>query len=402
MNRTENDVEHVLDTGPGQRPRTVAVVTGTRAEYGLLRSSMEAIRRRDDLELVVVATGMHLSPRHGYTVDEIEADGFTVDRRLHTQLDGDSGLTMAKSLGIAIAGFAEVFGDLGPDVVLVAGDRDEAFAAAVAAAHMNVPVAHLHGGDSMHGAVIDDSIRHALSKFAHVHFPVSELSKGRLLKLGEEEWRITVVGAPGLDAITGGEYAPADDVLERYGFDSDEPLALVVQHPVTSDADAAGDQMRATLDALVATGVQVVLVYPNSDPGSARMVEVVEGYDLPDRFRIFRNLPREDYLGFMSAADVMVGNSSSGIIEAPSFGLPVVDVGPRQEGRERGENTISVPHDATAIRETIERCLTDESFRARVRATSNPYDRGGAGERIAARLATLDFDDRLLRKRLTY
>ncbi|WP_152042648.1 UDP-N-acetylglucosamine 2-epimerase [Salinigranum salinum] len=383
--------------------RRVAVVTGTRAEYGLLASSMREIEAHADLELRTVVTGMHLSPRHGMTVDEIEADGFAVDDRVHMQVDGDTGLTMAKSLGLGLSGLAESFGRLDPDVVLVLGDRDEAFAAGVAAAHMNVPVAHVHGGDSMDGAIIDDSIRHALTKFAHLHFPVSERSAERVERLGEEPWRITTVGAPGLDAVLTGEYTPPEEVREEYGLDPDRPLALVVQHPVTTQPEAAGDQMRATLDVVDAVDdLQVVLVYPNADAGGQRAIDVIESHPVRDHALTVRSLPRRDFLGVMAAADVMVGNSSSGIIEAPSFGLPVVDVGPRQSGRERAENVVSVPHDERRIREAIDRCLTDDAVSARAASCDNPYDYGGAGARIVARLADVDLDDRLHRKRLTY
>lgn len=385
----------------GDDERRVLVLTGTRAEYGLLRSSMEAIRERGGLALQVVATGMHLSPRHGRTVEEIREE-FTVDREVLMQVEGDTGKAMAKSLGIGTSGLAEAFASLDPDVVLLLGDRDEALAGALAAAHMNVPVAHVHGGDSMHGAIIDDSIRHAITKFAHVHFPVSELSADRIERLGEEPRRITTVGAPGLDDVLAGEYDDPASVLERHGLDPEEPLLLVVQHPVTTRPEEAGEEMAATLDAVGSFDAQAVVIYPNSDAGGDRIIDEIESREFGERVRTFRSLPRREYLGVMAGADAMVGNSSSGVIEAPSFSLPVVDVGPRQEGRERAENTLSVPHETDAIREAIERCLTDETFRERVRNCENPYDYGGAGERICERLAAIELGEDLLRKRLTY
>jgi UDP-N-acetylglucosamine 2-epimerase (non-hydrolysing)/GDP/UDP-N,N'-diacetylbacillosamine 2-epimerase (hydrolysing) len=386
----------------GNRDRRVAVLTGTRAEYGLLKSSMEAIRAREGLALQVVATGMHLSPRHGRTIEEIRGDGFDVDREVLMQLDGDTGRAMAKSLGIGTSGLAEAFAGLDPDVVLLLGDRDEALAGALAASHMNVPVAHVHGGDSMHGAIIDDSIRHAITKFAHLHFPVSELSAERVRRLGEEPWRVTTVGAPGLDDVLAGAYDDPGSVLDRYDLDPDRPLLLVVQHPVTTRPDRAGEEMAATLDAVESFDAGAVVIYPNSDAGGDRMIAEIESREFGEGVRTFRSLPRREYLGLMAAADAMVGNSSSGIIEAPSFDLPVVDVGPRQEGRERAANTVSVPHEADAIREAVERCLTDGAFRERARDCENPYDYGGAGERICERLAEVDLGEELLRKRLTY
>jgi UDP-N-acetylglucosamine 2-epimerase (non-hydrolysing)/GDP/UDP-N,N'-diacetylbacillosamine 2-epimerase (hydrolysing) len=382
--------------------RTITVVTGTRAEYGLLKSSMAEIERREGLELAVIATGMHLSHQHGHTVEEIRKDGFEVTRTVDTLLESDTGRGMAKSLGLGISGLAEAIESVGSDVVLVLGDRNEAFAGGVAAAHLNVPVAHVHGGDSMAGATIDDSIRHALTKFAHVHFPATEQSAERVRKLGEEEWRVTPVGAPGIDDVIAGEYDDAETVRAELGFDADRPLLLVVQHPVTTHPERAGDQMRTTLDAVADFDAQVALVYPNADAGGKQMIEAIRTHPASERVETFENLPRDQYLGLLDAADAMVGNSSSGIIEAPSFGTPVVDVGPRQDGRERVDNVESVPHETGAIREAIDAALHDEDLRERAEACENPYDRGGAATRIVDRLAALELDDRLLEKKLTY
>ncbi|UVE49757.1 UDP-N-acetylglucosamine 2-epimerase (hydrolyzing) [Haloferax larsenii] len=382
--------------------RTIGVVTGTRAEYGLLKSSMEAIRDHPELDLTVYVTGMHLSPQYGNTRDDIVADGFEDIVDVHMLLDGDSELSMVKSLGVGISSFADAFGRDDPDIVVVLGDRDEALAAGMTAAHMNIPVAHIHGGDTTGGAIIDDSIRHALTKFAHIHFPVSPLSEQRILELGEEPWRTMVVGAPGLDDILAGEYNDPDDVLKRHDISTEgRPLALVVQHPVTTAPGLAGEQMRTTLDSIAASDVHPVIIYPNSDAGGKLIIDEIDSHPVGERATVFRSLPRSDYLGLMAAADVMVGNSSSGIIEAPSFDLPVVNIGPRQDERERSENTLDVPHEATAISDAIETALTDD-FRERVAAASNPYDHGGAAQNICDRLATIDLGEEVLRKRLTY
>jgi UDP-N-acetylglucosamine 2-epimerase (non-hydrolysing)/GDP/UDP-N,N'-diacetylbacillosamine 2-epimerase (hydrolysing) len=381
--------------------RRILVLTGTRAEYGLLRTSMQELQEPPSTELLYVATGTHLSPQHGNTVEDIRGDGFTVDQTVSMQLDADSGTAMARSLGIGTAGLAQAFDSLQPDVVLLLGDRDEALAGALAAAHMNIPVAHVHGGDKMHGSIIDDDIRHAITKFAHLHFPVSERSAERIRKLGEEPWRITISGAPGLDDVLAGRYTDPAEVCERYGIDPEQPLLLVVQHPLTTEPERAGEQMAATLDAVEATGTSAVIIYPNSDAGGSRIIAEIESRSFGANVETFRSLAREEYLGFMAAADVMVGNSSSGIIEAPSFDLPVVDVGPRQEGRERAENTVSVPHDTATIRSAIERCLEGEDGRMKPEA-ENPYDYGGAGEKICQRLANVELDESLFRKQLTY
>jgi len=382
--------------------RTIGVVTGTRAEYGLLSSSMEAIRDHPDLGLTVYVTGMHLSPQYGNTRQDIVADGFENLVDVHMLLDGDSKQSMVKSLGVGISSFADVFGRDNPDIVLVLGDRNEALAAGMAAAQMNIPVAHIHGGDTTGGAIIDDSIRHALTKFAHIHFPVSSLSEERIHRLGEEPQRTQVVGAPGLDDILAGEYNDPTDVLGRLGISQqDRPLALVVQHSVTTSPKLAGEQMRATLDAISAVDVVPVIIYPNSDAGGKLIIDEIESHLVRERAHVFRSLPRSDYLGFMAAADVMIGNSSSGIIEAPSFDLPVVNIGPRQDERERSENTLDVSHETAEIANGIETALTDD-FCERVAAAENPYDRGGAAQNICDRLATIELGEGLLRKRLTY
>lgn len=381
--------------------RRIAVVTGTRAEYGLLKTAMRAIESTKGLELQTVVTGMHLSPQFGHTVEEVASE-FDVDAKVDTLLDGDTGLSMAKSLGTGVSGLAETFRHLEPDVVLVLGDRGEAFAAGVAASHMTIPVAHVHGGDAMTGATIDDSIRHALTKFAHVHFPATTASAERVRKLGEESWRITPVGAPGLDRVLAGEYEPPREALDALGFDRERPLALVVQHPLTTAPDEAGEQFEETLDAFDGLDVQVLLVYPNADAGGREMIRVLESHPVYERITSVESLPRDRYLGVMAAADVMVGNSSSGIIEAPSFGLPVVNVGPRQEAREHADNLVQVPHETNEIRDAIVRCLDDEDVKERARACENPYEMGGAGERIAARLEEIRLDDDLLRKRLDF
>ncbi|WP_244257322.1 UDP-N-acetylglucosamine 2-epimerase [Halomicrobium sp. IBSBa] len=363
---------------------------------------MAAIEAHDDLELATIVTGMHLAPAYGNTHEDITNDGFEITRRVNMLMEGDDGLDMAKSLGLGTMGLAEAFRDVDPDIVLVLGDRDEPLAAALAAAHMNIPVAHIHGGDVMMGATIDDSIRYALTKFAHIHFPASEASARRVAQLGETEWRITIAGAPGLDPILRGEYRPGQAVVEDLELDPTTPIVLVVQHPVTTAPERAGKQMQTTLDAVTNYDVQPVVIYPNSDAGGKQIVDVIESHPASDEFETFKSLPRPTYLGLMEAAATMVGNSSSGIIESSSFDLPVVDIGPREEGRQRADNTISVPHQQGAIESAIDQALFDEAFRERVRECDNPYAYGGAGERIADRLADIQIDERLLQKEISF
>ena len=381
--------------------RNILVLTGTRAEYGLLKSTMEAIRGHEKLSLSIVATGMHLSPRHGMTVEEISEDGFTVDRKVSMQLDGDSGIAMAKSLGVGTMGLADAFASLNPDIILLLGDRDEALAGALAGAHMNIPVAHIHGGDAMNGAVIDDSIRHAITKFAHLHFPASERSAERIRKLGEEEWRINIAGAPGLDDVLSDNYDEPRAVQKNYNINEDKTLTLVVQHPVTTQHEQARVQMAQTLDAVEAVTEQAVIIYPNSDAGGEQIIDEIESRSFSNNIWTFKSLPRREYLGVMAAADLMIGNSSSGIIEAPSFDLPVVDIGPRQKGRERSDNTLSVAHDEAEIRTAIQSCL-NKALQQRSVCATNPYNYDGACVNIVQRLVNVHLTESFLQKQITY
>lgn len=381
--------------------RRIAVVTGTRAEYGLLKSSMEAIRNHDNLELQVVATGMHLSDRYGSTINEIRSDGFEVAATPRMLVDGDTGAAMAKSLGVGVQAFVDTFELLNPDIVLVLGDRDEPLAATLASTHMNTPVAHVHGGDAAEGATIDESIRHALTKFAHLHFPASEASATRIERMGEEPWRVTVVGAPGLDLINDGRYDAPDALAKKHDFDTEQTTILIVQHPLTRASRDAGHQMRETIRAVKSFDAQLVFIHPNSDAGRGDIVSEIQSIENEEDVWVFENLPRREYLALLDFVDVLVGNSSSGIIEAPSLELPVVDIGPRQEGRERAENTISCEHDEKAIRESITNAL-EESAQERAKEASNPYDYGGAGGTIANRLSSVELDSSLIEKRITY
>ncbi|ATW89141.1 UDP-N-acetylglucosamine 2-epimerase (non-hydrolysing)/GDP/UDP-N,N'-diacetylbacillosamine 2-epimerase (hydrolysing) [Halohasta litchfieldiae] len=384
--------------------KNLTVVTGTRAEP--VASTIHAVESQDDLTLSLIATGMHLSPQHGMTVKELQADGFTVDKEIHMLLDGDSSKAMAKSLGIGTASMAEALDSLDTDITVVIGDRDEGLAAALASAHMNIPVAHIHGGDVMSGSTIDDSIRHAITKFSHIHYPATDQYATNIEKLGEEPWRIFVVGSPGLDAIHTNDYTPPEEILEAHDLNLSKSLALVVQHPLTAEPENAPEQMRTTLSALESFDGNIIVIYPNADAGGKAMIETIESWaatmDGSDRTRTFKSLPRKDYLGLMDAADVMIGNSSSGVVEAPSFNLPVVDVGPRQTGRIRATNTIAVDYDTTEIENAIYTCLTDEQFRREVVECSNPYYYGGAGKKIVSHLSETTINDKLLKKQMTY
>jgi len=381
--------------------RSVAVVTGTRAEFGILTPILVEIMRSKDLELHIIATGMHLSKVHGYTLKDIERSGFRVDEVVDMSPCDDSEASMAKALGKGIIGVTEAFERINPDIVLVLGDRSEAFAGAIAGAYTNRVVVHVHGGEVTKGC-IDESIRHAVTKLAHVHFPATRDGAERIIKLGERRANVHVVGAPALDVILNVAKSTPEEVAKELGLDLTKPIILAVQHPVTTQADEAADQMRVTLAALVALHEQTVLLYPNNDAGGIRMIKVIERSNFTPYIRTYPSLPQKQYLGLMATAAVMVGNSSSGIIEAPSFGLPFVNIGMRQEGRLRGDNVIDVPHDRDAIVEAVRKALHDKAFREKVSKRRNPWGDGKAAKRIVKLLSELEITEELLQKQITY
>jgi len=317
-------------------------------------------------------------------------------------LSNDTGASMAKSLGIGIIGITQALEQINPDIVLLLGDRDEPFAGAIAASQMNIPVAHLHGGDSTSGGCIDESIRHSITKFAHIHFPATEESAERIKKLGEETWRIHTVGAPGLDTILNTELIPKEQLIKQYSLNTNEPLLITIQHPVTTQPENAASEMRTTLEALSELGMQTILVYPNSDAGGRSMIEVIKEYEHLPFLYTFKSLPHVEYLSLLNIADALVGNSSSGIIEASSFHLPVVNIGIRQEGRQRTDNVIDVAPSKEKIIEAINIDLHDETFKQKVNECVNPYGDGRAGLKIAEVLAGIEIDQKLLQKHITY
>jgi len=382
--------------------RKVAVVTGTRAEYGILHPVLKAIKAYQGLKLSLVVTGMHLSEEFGYTVKEIEKNGFDIGAKVEMLSDSDSTEAMAKSVGIGIIGMARTWARFRPDIILVLGDRVEPLAAAIAGTYMNIPVAHIHGGDACIGGNIDDSTRFAITKFAHIHFPATKKSAQRIIKLGEDEWRVHMVGSPALDAILNEPLLSSDVLAERLALNLSQPPILLIQHPVTTQVDEAPKQMRETLEAIMEINHPTVLIYPNSDAGGRRMIEVIRTYEKYPFIKTFKSLPRQEYLSLMKVASAIVGNSSSGIIDAPSFGLPAINIGIRQEGRERGNNVINVDYNKQEIIKAIEKALADKQFRKEAGKRENPYGDGKASQRIADILARLDINPELIQKKITY
>lgn len=347
------------------------------------------------LEVSVCVTGMHLLPQYGETVREIEADGLRICSRIPVHLDGSSGAVMVHAIAAELAGLVDAFKQEQPDVVAVLGDRGEMIAGALAAIHLNIPVVHVHGGER--SGTVDEPVRHAISKLAHYHFVSTEGARERLVRMGERSEHVFVTGAPGLDDLCKCPRRTRLELCREWGFDPNRPVALVVFHAVLQEAAEAGIQMEHIMQAIIEAKVQALCLEPNSDAGGRLIHEVLNRYANHPDVRRARHLMRADYSSWMAVVDVMIGNSSSGIIEAATFNLPVVNVGNRQRARERSGNVTDVLPQADSIRMAL-----TQIFAAPRGSWKNVYGDGRAGERIVQLLETLPISTELLFKTNVY
>ena len=384
--------------------RHVLFVTGSRAEYDILRSVIVAVDAMDGLRASVVVTGAHLAPMYGHTVDLIVADGVAIAGRLETLLNADSPSGRVKSAAIQLSGLVDLLVDRRPDFVVAPMDREEAITTGLAGAYVGVPVVHIGGGDTAEDGNIDNSVRDAVTKLSHLHMVTTERSAERVRRLGEEPWRVHVVGAPGLDRLIAEPQLDDAVLWAELGHQPRGPFAILIQHPIITSAEQSGELIETTLRALLGLGRPVIVGYPNSDAGSQQSIAVIDRYvtQHPDVFHGYRNLDRRVFVNLLRRARVLVGNSSAGIIEAPLLGLPVVNIGPRQVGREHSENVLFVGHDEAEIAAAVRRAMDDVAFRASVASADSVYGDGTAGTRIAAILRDQSIDDRLLWKVSTF
>mgnify|MGYP001586546458 CR=1 FL=1 len=378
------------------KKRKILYISGTRADYGLMRQTLFSIKKNPRLELEIAVAGMHLMPEFGKTINEIKKDKFKI-HKVNAIYEKDSKESMASFIGELIQLLVERIIKIKPDVILLLGDRAEMLAGAVAGAYLTIPIGHIHGGDV--SSTIDDVARNAITKISNVHFPATKKSAERIIKMGEEKWRVHIVGTPGLDDLLKPKLIPAEEIAKIYKLDLSKPILLVVQHSVTAEINQAAIHMEETMLAIKKLGYQTIIIYPNSDAGGREMIKIIEKYRKYPFIRIYKNIPRVDYSSLLRVASVMIGNSSSGIIEAPSFYLPVVNIGTRQLGRERAGNIIDADYKKEAIKKAIERALYDKKFKSRVKSCKNPY-RGEktAGLKIAKILGDIKIDKKLLQK----
>jgi UDP-N-acetylglucosamine 2-epimerase (non-hydrolysing)/GDP/UDP-N,N'-diacetylbacillosamine 2-epimerase (hydrolysing) len=398
-----------MRTAPSsRRPDDQSVVhlcffSGKRGGFNHFVPILEAIEGDDRFDYTLLVADMHLSSRFGDTVNEVLDHARTV-RRVETLMDQGSKVSRAKSLGVGILGMADMLLEMQPDYLVVLGDRLEIMGPVLCAAQLNIPVVHLFGGDLTQGGV-DELVRHAVTKLANVHFPATQDSARRILAMGEEQWRVHVSGSPALDLIRQGRFTPADEVRRKYGLDADgagdQPAVILLQHSVTWQVESARDQIRETLEAIDALGLPTIAVHPCSDPGYEEIVAELEAFDRPF-FRTYPNIPFMDFWGLMHIGGVLLGNSSAGVLESTSFGLPAVDIGTRQQDRLRAENVIHAEHDAASIEKAARFALDDEDFRQSARNCVSPYGDGHASQRILDVLHGLRDDQRLITKKMTY
>jgi GDP/UDP-N,N'-diacetylbacillosamine 2-epimerase (hydrolysing) len=362
--------------------RKSCVTTGSRADYGLLRWVMEGIRSAPDLELQVIATGMHLSPAFGLTYREIEDDGFLIDRRVEMLLNSDSSVGLSKSMGLGLIGMGEALQQLRPDLMLVLGDRFEIFAAVAAATALRLPVAHVHGGETTEGA-FDEAIRHSITKMSHLHFVAAEDYRRRVIQLGEHPDRVHLVGGLGVDGIKRTRLLDRSALEASLGLKFGSKNLLVTYHPATLEEQPAAQQMAELLAALEGLqDTQLIFTMPNADPGHQALFGMIEDFARRQRnARVFVSLGHTRYISCLAQVDGVVGNSSSGLLEAPSLGKGTVNIGDRQRGRLKAASVIDCAPDRHSIAQALLRLYSPE-FQAAARTVRNPYGDGGASERI--------------------
>jgi GDP/UDP-N,N'-diacetylbacillosamine 2-epimerase (hydrolysing) len=378
-------------------------ITGIRSEYDIMSSVFRAIHKHPKLALQLVVTGAHLSEAYGHTVDEIRKDGFDVVDEIESLLNGDEKSTRLKGLAIQLQGLVQTVARVRPDILLVLGDREEAMTTALVGAYMNIPVAHLCGGDRVIGNV-DDQVRHSVTKLAHLHFVTNSESAIRIARLGEQPFRIFNVGNPGLDRLLEVPPLSIDELSDRLGFSilSSEPFIMLIQHAISSESNQAYEQMKISMEAIRELGIKTIISYPNSDAGGQQMIRAIHEYDSVPYIHVEKNIPQCEFVNLLRQTACLVGNSSAGILEAPLLKLPVINIGNRQRGRLHAENVQFIPHDKDEIIAAVNRAVYDPEYRKFVNDCTNPYGDGKSSCLIAEILAATSIDDALLIKDITY
>jgi UDP-N-acetylglucosamine 2-epimerase (non-hydrolysing) len=371
--------------------KKVAVFTGTRAEYGLLYWLLKDIQSDSELKLQLLVSGMHLSPEFGCTYTQIEKDGFKIDEKIEILLSSDSSVGVAKSMGLGVLGFADALDRLKPDTLVILGDRFEALAAAQTAMILKIPVVHLHGGEITEGAY-DDAIRHAITKLSYLHGTSTEEYRQRVIQLGEAPERVINVGAIGLDHLARSEMLSLKKIANSLSFPLTQPYFLVTYHPVTLAEEDPEETFQAVLDSLdTFLDHQIIITYPNADEGGRKIIPMLEAYarENPQRVLAIKSLGQQRYLSTVKHADAVIGNSSSGIIEVPSFDVPTIDIGMRQKGRLSAKSVLHCGPDKLSITKVIDNSIK-HSYNFENKKIINPYGAGDASAKVIKMIKSLD------------
>jgi len=361
---------------------------------------MKSIKKDPNLKLIPIITGMHLLNDFGET-QNIVKDDFPEAIAIPMILQGDELKDMAYYLSSGIKNFTDFFSKKTTDIVVVLGDRTEALAAALSALYLNIPIAHIDGGD-VSGTTIDESIRHAITKIAHIHFAHTKTTAKRLKKMGENPARIFLTGALTLDTILHTKLKPKKEIFKKYKLDPNKTTLLVVQHPITTLRDRGYSEIKQLLETLDTLQMQTILIYPNCDAGGKKFIDLIEKFSKKSYIFPFKNLPHEDYISLMKSVNLMIGNSSSGIIESPSLKIPVINIGSRQQGRERSENILDIKPDKNQILQAINRALYDKNFLNKVKTCKNRFGDGYAASRMVKTLKEITLNEKLIQKQITY
>jgi GDP/UDP-N,N'-diacetylbacillosamine 2-epimerase (hydrolysing) len=372
----------------------VFVLIERRADYSRYKPILEKMKDDPFFEIYLVVTGICLLELHGNDVNYIEGDGFSINAKIPMFIEGkpDSGAEMVRAMARVMEGVTYELEKSKPDLVLSGFDIGGNFAVTIAAAHMNIPVAHIQGGEVT--GSIDESIRHAMSKFSHIHFPATDDARKRLIRLGENPKDIYVTGCPSIDVLVNTPYIPKEELEKEFDIDFSKPLILMIQHPVTTEALSSYDQIKQTITAIKKVGAQAIVLLPNNDAGHAKIIEEIKASGL----KWIPSLPTSKFINLYRNAWALVGNSSSGIHETPTLKIPAVNIGNRQMGRERAKNVIDVPNDAAEIEKGIRKALFDEEFRAYVKTIENPYGKGDSAQTIVDILKSVNLGDISIQK----
>lgn len=382
------------------KKRKILFVTERRADYSRLKPIMRAVNSSKKLKMQLLVTGMHLLKHFGETEKVVKEDGFKIDAvlKMFNEDDIDDGSSMVRGMGKALSGMAEIFKDLKPNIVFTGFDIGANFAAAITGMHLNIHVSHIQGGEV--SGTIDEVIRHAMTKFAHVHFAATEQSKQRIIKMGEDPRYVFNVGSPSLDTIKGIKYYSKEKIFNKYNLKPKKKLIILLQHPVTTEVDKVENQINTSIKAIKEINkkhnTQAIAIYSNNDAGGRRIVDSLNNSGI----KVFSHIIYEDFLRLIKMADVLVGNSSTGIHETSSFGLPTVNIGTRQQYRERGSNMLDVEHNTGDIMNAIEKSINDKKFIDMVKKGKNPYDNGNTAKQVVEILESIELPS--IQKLITY